>query len=118
MLDASEYVFNESDQGLAIPHVPALRLNPEDGAQRFAAMFIAVHRRTVVCQCGGCNSRARFGAGCKGKTTEAFIFSVFARFASGHPLLGHGASNPNEAPTPAPAYPSNQKPELFTRMTN
>jgi len=48
LLDASEYFFNETDEGLLIPHVPALRLNPEDSEERFAALCVAVHKRHVV----------------------------------------------------------------------
>ena len=41
------YIFNEEDEGLPFPNVPAVRLTPENGEERFAALFCCVHKRNV-----------------------------------------------------------------------
>lgn len=45
--DPEEYIFNEEDDGLVFPNVPALRVTRSDGVPRYAALYCCVHKRCV-----------------------------------------------------------------------
>lgn len=44
---AAEYVFNESDQGLAMRHIPAKLVRATEEGARYVSMSVAVHRRNT-----------------------------------------------------------------------
>ena len=45
--DPENYIFNEEDQALAFPNVPAISMSPHHTDPGFVAFFCAVHKRNV-----------------------------------------------------------------------
>jgi hypothetical protein len=45
--DPEEYIFNEEDEGLAFPQVPALKVTRSDGMPRYTALYCCVHKRNA-----------------------------------------------------------------------
>eukprot|EP00668_Euglena_longa_P000255 GGOE01000342.1.p1 GENE.GGOE01000342.1~~GGOE01000342.1.p1 ORF type:complete len:1064 (-),score=355.40 GGOE01000342.1:342-3062(-) len=45
--DPEDYIFNEEDEGLAFPNVPALKVTRSDGVPRYTALYCCVHKRNA-----------------------------------------------------------------------